>query len=82
MECDNELSKFTSYFHNILERISNEKTTFKLATLTNEADGFNNSPSFKEFQRAINEQKSDEEYDSETTESEMIKYLVKILRDD
>ena len=54
IECDNELSKFTSYFHNALERISNEKTVFKLATLTNEADGFN-SPSFKEFQRAINE---------------------------
>ena len=32
-ECDNKLSKFTSYFDDILERISNEKNAFKLATL-------------------------------------------------
>ena len=53
-ECDNELSKLIYYFNNALEKYPMKTIIFNLATLTYEVDGFNNSPSFKEFQRVIN----------------------------
>ena len=66
-----------SYFDVDVTKISNEKKYFDLAILNFNANDCENAPKFRQFQDVRNlKSKIDENYNSETTESETNQELV------